>query len=44
MIVEKREYKDGKNYSGSWILEYDEYKYPNIFFLTLSSNKRMCLL
>jgi hypothetical protein len=29
VIVEKREYKDGKNYSGSWVLEYDEYKYPN---------------
>ena len=27
--LERKEYKDGKNYSGSWILEYDEYKYPN---------------
>ena len=26
--LERKEYKDGKNYSGSWILEYDEYQYP----------------
>lgn len=28
-IVEKKEYNDGKNYSGSWFLEYEEYNYPN---------------
>jgi len=26
--LERKEYKDGKNYSGSWILEYEEYNYP----------------
>ena len=27
-ILERKEYKDGTNYSGSWILEYEEYDYP----------------
>ena len=28
VTVEKKEFKDGKNYSGSWVLEYNTYEYP----------------
>ena len=26
--LQRKEYKDGTNYSGSWVLEYEEYDYP----------------